>query len=82
MGRGGQVVRHALTLTLAGVFLGVLGGYAAGRMITSMLFGVTALDPITYGGVILLMVVVALLASWAPARRAVGIDPLIALRSE
>jgi putative ABC transport system permease protein len=78
----GQVVRHALTLTLAGVAVGVLGGYAAGRMITSMLFGVTALDPITYGGVILLMVVVALLASWAPARRAVGIDPLIALRSE
>jgi putative ABC transport system permease protein len=78
----GQVVRHALTLTLAGVAVGVLGGYAAGRMITSMLFGVTALDPITYGGVIILMVVVALLASWAPARRAVGIDPLIALRSE
>jgi putative ABC transport system permease protein len=78
----GQVVRHALTLTLAGVAIGVLGGYAAGRMITSMLFGVTALDPVTYGGVVLLMMAVALLASWAPARRAVGIDPLIALRSE
>ncbi len=78
----GQVVRHALTLTLTGVGIGVLGGYLASRMIKTMLFGVTALDPVTYGGVILLMVGVALLASWAPARRAVGIDPLIALRSE
>jgi putative ABC transport system permease protein len=78
----GQVVRHALTITLVGVLLGLLGGYAASRLIDSMLFGVTALDPLTYGGVVLLMVAVALLAAFGPARRAVGVDPLIALRSE
>jgi predicted permease len=78
----GQVLRQALTLTVAGVTLGIGGGYAASRLITSMLFGVTPLDPITHLGVIVVMVGVALLAAWAPARRAVGVDPLTALRSE
>ncbi len=78
----GQVVRQALRLTVAGVAIGIAGGYAASRVITSMLFGITALDPVTYLGVIALMVGIALLAAWAPARRAVGIDPLTALRSE
>jgi len=78
----GQVLRQALTLTVAGVAIGIAGGYAAGRVIGSMLFGVTALDPVTYVSVIVVMVGVALLAAWAPARRAVGVDPLTALRSE
>ncbi len=78
----GQVVRQALALTVAGVAIGIAGGYAASRVITSMLFGVRALDPVTYAGVIVLMVGIGLLAAWAPARRAVGVDPLTALRSE
>jgi putative ABC transport system permease protein len=78
----GQVVRHALTLTLAGAGIGLVGAYAASRLIASMLFGVSALDPVTYGGVIALLSAVALAAAWGPARRAVGVDPTTALRSE
>ena len=78
----GEVVGQALTLTAAGVVIGLAGGYAASRLIASMLFGVSALDPVTYLGGTLLMVTVALVAAWAPARRAVGLDPTMALRAE
>jgi putative ABC transport system permease protein len=78
----GQVVRQALTLTLIGAAIGLAGGYAASRLIAAMLFGVSALDPVTYGAVTTLMVAVALIAAWAPARRAVGVDPTSALRAE
>jgi len=78
----GQVVRHAETLTLTGAAIGLVGAYASSRLIASMLFGVSALDPLTYGAVTALMAAVALLAAWAPARRAVGVDPTIALRAE
>ncbi len=78
----GQVMRQALTLTSLGVVIGIGGGFAASRVIGTMLFGVSALDPLTWTLVILVMAGIALLASWAPARRAVGIDPLTALRSE
>jgi len=78
----GQVMRQAVTLTLLGIVIGIGGGFAASRVIAKMLFGVTRMDPLTYIGVILVMVAIALLASWAPARRAVGVDPLTALRSE
>ncbi|HEX7023355.1 MAG TPA: ABC transporter permease [Gemmatimonadales bacterium] len=78
----GQVVRQALALTGAGVAIGLAGGYVASRVIGSMLFGVTGLDPVTYASVIVVMAGTALLAAWAPARRAAGVDPLTALRSE
>lgn len=77
-----QVLRQALALTLAGVAIGLFGGFAASRLISSMLFGVTALDPLTHGGVVVVMVVVGLLAAWGPVRRAVRVDPTIALRAE
>lgn len=78
----GQVVRRALVLTLLGAAIGLVGAVAASRLLTSMLFGVSALDPITYGAVMALLASVALLAAWAPARRAAGVDPTIALRAE
>ena len=78
----GQVVRRALGLTVAGAAVGVLGALAATRLIASMLFGVTTLDPPTYGAVVALLVAVALLAAWGPARRAAGVDPTVALRAE
>lgn len=78
----GQVVRHAETLTLTGAAIGLAGAYASTGVIASMLFGVSALDPLTYGAVTALMAAVALLAAWAPARRAVGVDPTLALRAE
>jgi len=76
------VVRRALGLTVAGAAVGVLGALAATRLIASMLFGVTTLDPPTYGAVVALLVAVALLAAWGPARRAAGVDPTVALRAE
>lgn len=78
----GQVVGRALALTLAGAAVGVGGGLVASRLLASMLFGVSGLDPLTYGAVILLLVAVALLAAWEPARRAAGVSPSIALRAE
>ncbi|HKI95152.1 MAG TPA: FtsX-like permease family protein, partial [Gemmatimonadales bacterium] len=78
----GQVVRRALALTLLGAAIGLIGAVAASRLLTSMLFGVSALDPMTYGAVTALLASVALLAAWAPARRAAGVDPTIALRAE
>jgi putative ABC transport system permease protein len=78
----GEVVRGALTLALVGAAIGLVVAFASTRLTASMLFRVTPLDPVTYGGVIGLMVAVALLAAWAPARRAAGVDPTIALRAE
>jgi len=78
----GQVVRHAETLTLTGIAVGLVGAYAGSRLIGSMLFGVSTLDPLTYGAVAALLAVVALLAAWGPARRAAAVDPTVALRGE
>ncbi|MFI5227810.1 MAG: ADOP family duplicated permease [Gemmatimonadales bacterium] len=66
----------------AGVVIGALAAVAATRSLTNMLYGVTTTDPLTIAGVVSLVVVVALLASYLPARRAVRIDPMEALRAE
>jgi ABC-type antimicrobial peptide transport system permease subunit len=75
-------VRHGLLLAGVGAVIGL--GAAAGltRLMTSLLFGITALDPVTYAGVAALLVAAAALASYVPARRATQIDPLEALRAE
>ena len=78
----GMVVRQGMVTTVGGVIVGVLGAVAATRLISSWLYGVEAIDPATFATVSLVLVGIALLASYVPARRAARVDPLIALRSE
>ncbi len=76
------VVRQGMALTLLGLVIGLLIAVWATRLMTTLLFSVSATDPVTFAGVSALLVVVALLACWVPARRATKVDPLVALRSE
>jgi putative ABC transport system permease protein len=76
------VIRQGLLLTFAGLGIGMVAGMFATRVLTDMLFGVTPRDPVTFIGVPVLLLLVALLACYVPARRATRIDPLIALRYE
>jgi putative ABC transport system permease protein len=76
------IVGGGLTLTLAGVILGLAGAFAASRMLAGMLYGVAPHDPATFGGIALLMGAVALLATYLPARRAMRVDPVVALRHD
>jgi len=78
----GLVVGQGLKLTGAGLALGFLIALGLTRQLSSLLFGVSAYDPLTYGGVTLILVIVAFLACYIPARRATRVDPLIALRYE
>ena len=69
-------------LGIVGIGLGLVGAYAATRLISSQLFGVNAVDPLTYGAAGGLLFGLTLLASYVPARRAGRVDPLKALRSD
>jgi predicted permease len=76
------VVGKGLKLALIGSLVGLASALAATRLVSSLLYGVTPADPVTFAGVALLLVLVAMLASWLPARRAAQVDPMEALRHE
>jgi ABC-type antimicrobial peptide transport system permease subunit len=77
-----QMLAESMTLTAVGLSVGCLGALALTRFIATMLFGVGPADALTYLGVCLLLAVVALLATYLPARRASRIDPIATLRHE
>lgn len=76
------VIGQGLRLALVGILIGLSGAWALTRLMRSLLFGVTPTDLQTLGAIAFLLVVVALLACWIPARRATKVDPLVALRYE
>ena len=77
-----SVVRQSLLLATAGCIAGLAGAVALSRVLHSFLFEVSAIDPLTYTLVPVLMAAVALAAAWIPARRAAGVDPMVALRAD
>jgi ABC-type antimicrobial peptide transport system permease subunit len=76
-----MVIGEGLTLSLTGLGVGLVGAWALGRAGSSLLFGVTASDPLTFATVALLLTAVAVAACYFPARRAMKVDPLVALRA-
>ncbi|PYR45702.1 MAG: hypothetical protein DMF89_24325, partial [Acidobacteria bacterium] len=77
-----MIVAQGLRTAAAGVAAGIAGALALTRFVSSLLFGVTATDPLTFAAVTALLVGTALVACYIPARRAARVDPMIALRHE
>ena len=76
------VLRQGLALALAGIAVGLIGAASVSRLLSKLLYGVTPSDPLSFGGSALLLLAVAALACWVPARRAARLDPMRALRQD
>jgi putative ABC transport system permease protein len=76
------VVREGVTLALTGIGIGLVAAFLAARGLSAFLFGVGPADPLTFGGVALLLLLVATAASYIPSRHALRVDPVVALRAE
>jgi putative ABC transport system permease protein len=77
-----RLVVRRMTMTLIGLVLGWIGAFLLSRVIAGLLYGVSAKDPLTFAGVSIVLLVVALLACLLPARRATRVNPIVALRAE
>ena len=78
----GQILTQTMTLAAIGLAIGLPAAWMAAKAIQGLLFGVVSSDPVTFGGVVAVVAMVAGLAGYVPARRASRIDPVLALRSE
>ena len=76
------ILRQHVTPALVGIAVGLVGALALSRFLSSLLYGVRAIDPLTYALVAMSLIVVAVAACWVPAQRAMRVDPLVALRAD
>ncbi len=77
-----MIMRQGMAMVVIGLVLGIAGALAIGRVLTSLLYGVTATDPITFVAVVLVLLSVAAAATAVPAWRALRIEPTVALKAE
>ena len=77
-----RAIRDGMLLALVGVTIGVVAALTSARVLSAFLFGVTPTDPLTFCAVAIVLLAVALLASYIPSRRALKVDPIVALRNE